>query len=772
MLRKNALLSLLLFIALIFTSACGSSGSGNCDFFGYPNTNTENPQPTPETKTITLSKYKFTLDVGNTDKVIAYVNGEDKTNEVKYTPIKEEFKKDTVATVEKGLITALKAGTEIFQVSYPEAESVTFTVTANDPTLPNLEVSKTEINYIIGDDTKDIENIIVMLNGEDVTNKTTFTSSNENVATVDENGKITFIAEGETEIIAHLDGANDKIITVKVNLPELELSKSETTIELGDTEDITVKLRGKDETKNATFTSSDESVVTVDENGKITTLKEGNAVITVSLEGAKDGQINVTVPHKSPVVSKKDFKIMLGNTDKLPNVTLRGEDVTSTCQFKSNNENIVTIDEDGNIKGVGVGDTTITTECNGDKITLNINVYNTLTTTATNTNGDSVEINTKVLSEEEADEMKVILRDTGMIGNENAVQNIVQIDQINNIDDVTINVDAEDGTQVAVISKEENSNTINYVSTETVQDGQITISNVSDKNIYEVATTNENGETEMVLTTAGFYKDDELIASWEECNSWLNKWWERDSGGKDLMSAHNELLQATKLIFPEDGTVTHIGNILFRECGYNIPGSPHYGNCLGSNLNTIVLPNSLQECTLGTPFLSGTFLYLTNVNIRVDNPFFESIDGVIYSEDLKTLILVPTNKIGFSVLNSVETISNRAMEFHQGQSVGAEGSESEVILPNSIRKIETHVWAQCPNLLWLELPNGVTTIQPLTCGSTGNNLRGIFIPNTVTQILAGDATSGNTTDLNDNCGTVYYESNGVTREWFRENCEN
>ena len=386
MLRKFTLLSLMLFVALIFTSACGSGGSGSCDFFGYPNTNTENPQPVP--KTITLSKYKFNIDIGSTDKIIVYVNGEDKTKDAKFETIKEEFKKSNIATVEKGLITALKAGTITFQVSYEDAENVNFTVTVNDPTLPTLEVVKNEINLEYGADPNDIESIIVTLNGKDVTSEATFTSSDESVATVDENGNINIVGEGETQIIIHLDGANDQVITIKVTLPELEINKDEVNLQVGeeaenqqkDTDDLIVKLRGEDKTEQAVYQSSNPNVATVDENGHITAVSEGEAIITVSVDGAKKSEVKVNVYdpdlHKIILQSNSLVSLQVGQTEQIT-ILIKDQDKTSQAKYTVKDSTIASVSASGLITALKEGITKIKVHLDDTEadVEITVNVY-------------------------------------------------------------------------------------------------------------------------------------------------------------------------------------------------------------------------------------------------------------------------------------------------------------------------------------------------------------------------------------------------------------
>ena len=871
---KYSLFSLMLFIALIFTSACGSSSSGNCVFFGYPNT-------TP--KTITLSKYKFTLDVGTTDKIIAYVNGEDKTNEVKFTPIKEEFTKDTVATVDRGLITAIKAGTSIFEVSYAGAESVTFTVTSNEPNLPTLEVSKNEIDIELGTDPSDIESIIVTLNGKDVTNEATFISTNENVATVDENGNINIIGEGETQIIIHLDGANDQVVTIKVTLPELEINKSNINLQVGQTEQLTVKLKDEDKTQNATYQSSNTNIATVDENGKITAIGEGTAIITVGVEGAKTAEITVNVydpeNHKikfqpksnmyetedgfvmykgetgnitvlvggvdktasgvytpadetivkvdnenehgkmyaleigttsinlhheealegdvkvnvivkpKPVIEEDSFEMLIGN-DRQIVVNLNGNPVTADCTFTTESD-IVTVDNNGKVTSKGVG--TATVYANYDdgirvhKIPVTINNSKTLT----NDKG----VSSTLLIDEERQQMLTILMDTGMISNENDIQDIVQIDD-NGMTEIVITIDREDGQKVAVVVyKEENGKqVVRYISTETVQNGEVTV-NVGSSVQNIVAQEDQSGTLETVVVPGFYNANDQLIASWQDITGdeviggaitgnqvaesqrstgWQNttRWdyvksdWTYWNAATlpnhfyQILKNHTELANATKLVVP-DG-VTSIGTFAFSNKG---------ASQIQLSLETIVFPNTYTSNTIGNTMCDSN-ARIKNYTIRSDNLNFDSIDGIIYSEANsegihETLIICPTNKTGIRIPNGVKHIKSCGFQYNISSSIGPIDSNADIEFPQTLKSIESHAFGSMPNLVWCEFWDGLETTYGATfCGTT--SIRSLYIPDSLTTITQGyDSAYSFYYSILLDCSnvTVYCQTNAQPSGW-------
>lgn len=233
--KKITLLLICLFFIGIFTSACGDSGSdilGDLGYSYYPNdyydynydydnynnntyptpNPTLTPIPTPTTdisqEVIHLSQKVFSMNVGEVAYITVKVGDKDVTNSARFVQ-----NSDDIATVENGKITARQPGTTLVSVYVDGAiTSDHFVITVIDPTLPTLEVSQAEFNMGIGD----TENVVVKLNGQDVTKLVTYTSDDKNIATV-ENGVITAeYNEGTAEIIVSLEGANEVEFVVNV----------------------------------------------------------------------------------------------------------------------------------------------------------------------------------------------------------------------------------------------------------------------------------------------------------------------------------------------------------------------------------------------------------------------------------------------------------------------------------------------------------------------------------------------------------------------------
>lgn len=149
------------------------------------------------------------------------------------------------------------------------------------------------------------ETLLATVFPEDATNKDLiWKSSDENVATVDENGTVTAKNAGNCVVsVSSLDEAITIQCKVKVNPIEvnsLALDDSNVTLGVGQTYVLTGSIYPSNATyRSYTWSSSDNSVLTVD-NGNITAIAVGNATVTITSKNGKTASCSFTVTSTPP----------------------------------------------------------------------------------------------------------------------------------------------------------------------------------------------------------------------------------------------------------------------------------------------------------------------------------------------------------------------------------------------------------------------------------------------------------------------------------------
>lgn len=130
-----------------------------------------------------------------------------------------------------------------------------------------------------------------------------FTSSDEEVFTVDQNGVIRAVGVGKAELVMNVRGYEQKsAVTVESKVKKIR-GLSNMNLEVGDSRKLAVKLRPqKFADEPVAYKIADRSVATVTKNGKIEAVSEGTTELTVSAGGfAKTVRIRVTEPEPEPV---------------------------------------------------------------------------------------------------------------------------------------------------------------------------------------------------------------------------------------------------------------------------------------------------------------------------------------------------------------------------------------------------------------------------------------------------------------------------------------
>jgi uncharacterized protein YjdB len=125
----------------------------------------------------------------------------------------------------------------------------------------------------------------------------TWTSSDTSVASVNANGKITAKSTGTATITATLPygGSAECRITVKKAPTKITATPAKKTIKKKKSFTIKTTLSSGSASNKITYSSSKPSVAKVSASGKVTGVKKGTAVITITTYNKKKAKIRVTV---------------------------------------------------------------------------------------------------------------------------------------------------------------------------------------------------------------------------------------------------------------------------------------------------------------------------------------------------------------------------------------------------------------------------------------------------------------------------------------------
>ena len=163
-----------------------------------------------------------------------------------------------------------------------------------------------------------------------------------------------------------------------VSLPKLtaQISTSKKTLKVKKGAKVSfpkVKYGQGDSIKS--YKSNKPSIATVDKKGKITGVKPGTAVITVTLASKKKASVTVTVtnPTKKLSVNKKTFSLKEGKSAQLK-VTVTPKDSSDKVVYKSSDEKVATVNQKGKITAKKKGTALITITSGSKKIVCRVTV--------------------------------------------------------------------------------------------------------------------------------------------------------------------------------------------------------------------------------------------------------------------------------------------------------------------------------------------------------------------------------------------------------------
>lgn len=320
---------------------------------------------------VTLSPTSKELKVNETAQLAASVLPATANQGIKFTSSDE-----TVATVsETGLVTARKEGTAVITATAADGsgKSASCTIkvgtTSVDVPVTGITLNHKEITIEVLKNTEQLEATVEPANA---TNKdVVFSSSNTNVAVVSNTGLVTAINNG-TATITVTSKENPSIMAkclVKVGAPvlvtDVTVQPTELNLKTDGTYQLSVSvLPSNADERGVTFESSNTAVATVSASGLITAKGPGSATITVTAKDSSGKKatctVTVTQPVKGVTVSPSSVVIQKDNVQKLTASVVPENATNKKLIYKSSNETVAVVSNDGIITARSEGWATIT----------------------------------------------------------------------------------------------------------------------------------------------------------------------------------------------------------------------------------------------------------------------------------------------------------------------------------------------------------------------------------------------------------------------------
>ena len=402
--RKSRILIVLLILAILatFTACGGAAEPGTKDGASAPTKKPTIFSPAePEKVSVTgieLSDAELTAYLG-TDSVKGTLTASVQPEDAEQKGVKFASSDPSVVKVDdEGNYQALSIGTAVITVTAEDPDftgSASCTITVKSQVDSITLSSAEEILYADG-----TASLTAQVSPADVKGLSfAWASSDSSVATVDDNGNVTACKPGRAVVTytvedgSGIQGSCD--ILVGVPIKSLKINEKAVTVLVGVNEEIARKqltvttVPEESAVFGLKWSSSDENIAKVDDEGVVTGVSAGKATITgVSRDPKSNGKIKsvcvVTVGDavKSIDLSGTGERLQKTKVMKLAAALTPAKPFNAKLSWKSSDESVLTVDAKGTVKAVGVGSATVTctaTDGSNTSAEYKITVYQPVT---------------------------------------------------------------------------------------------------------------------------------------------------------------------------------------------------------------------------------------------------------------------------------------------------------------------------------------------------------------------------------------------------------
>lgn len=272
-----------------------------------------------------------------------------------------------IAINSNGLATAISVGEAIITATNSAGQTATITMTVIPTLAESLSVFPQSITLKVGES----GNIAVTIAPNTTTNKAvSYSSANETIATVDNNGLITGVGLGETEVIISTMDGSSLSASVKVNIiptPAESVSieyNGSSSLHVGQTAQLSAIVLPEDATdKSVTWQVQNAEVLSVSPEGLLKAVGLGEAWVSATTSNGKAAYMTFNViptPVRSIVLNPDAVSLKANEIVKLTATVIPDDATNRTIIWASSNNGVAAVDGYGTVIAYSVGETIVT----------------------------------------------------------------------------------------------------------------------------------------------------------------------------------------------------------------------------------------------------------------------------------------------------------------------------------------------------------------------------------------------------------------------------
>jgi uncharacterized protein YjdB len=315
---------------------------------------------------ITLDPSEAVLNINEYKTLKAVIEPEGLNNvKLKWTTSNENVVKITDYGDVTATIQGVAGGTAVITAINQENVVVGYCTVTVKQQVTSITLSATELSLNLSDKSYQLRAIVAP---DKATNKTvSWKSTNTKVATVDSNGLVTLLSSGTVSIVATSDDNPSATaycnITVGLSVTSIKLDDTKKTMYVGDTTRLSYLMTPTNASnKGVTWTSTDNSVVSVDAGGLLKANAAGVAIIILKTsDGAYMSTCTITVVQKATgiVFDVTDLELFVDQTHQIKVSVTPANSTDYSLTWESADNAIATVDNQGNVTGKANGKTII-----------------------------------------------------------------------------------------------------------------------------------------------------------------------------------------------------------------------------------------------------------------------------------------------------------------------------------------------------------------------------------------------------------------------------